>query len=226
MTDWARFLPLSNRDRADDAGVSRDRSPAVASVLTSTAAVLDARPDLLPAPTLRPEVTVEAAVRELLSELGAPWWRRWARAVGALESPRPEVAALASGALASALHARAAALGATARRASIHDLRTTVVLALELNAAHRAEIVVDPLVCGAAALDLALRSRMPQRAVVTARSLVAVDGDWRVGRGPELHASGAAIVLFLAGRADIPAESAPPALPGPGTDADEPRDLG
>lgn len=211
MTDWARFLPLSNRDRADDAAVSRDRSPAVAGLLTAMAAVLDARPELLPAPTLRPEVTVEAAVRELLSERGAPWRRRWARGIGALESPRPEVAAIAGDALASVLRSRAAALAGPERRASIHDLRATVVLALELDAAHGAAIVVDPLLCGAVALDLALRSRLPERAVVTARSLVATDGDWRVGRGPELRAPGAAIVLFLAGRADITPESPEPA---------------
>lgn len=207
MTDWARFLPLSSRDRADDAGVSRDRSPAVAGLLTAIAAVLDARPDLLSAPTLRDDVPVEAAVRDLLSELGAPWWRRWGRALGALESPRPEVAAVAADALASVLRARASDLAGPEHRASIHDLRATVVLALELNAAHGAAIVVDPLLCGAVALDLALRSRLPERAVVTARSLVATDGEWRVGRGPELPAPGAAIVLFLAGRADVPPES-------------------
>ena len=212
MTDWARFLPLSNRERAADATVSRDRSPAVSGLLSAIAVVLDARPVLLTAPILRPSVTVEAAVRELLSELGAPWWRRWARAVGALESPRPEVAAIEADALSSALHARAAALADPERRASIHDLRAAVVLALELNAAHDAAIAIDPLACGAVALDLALRSRLPERAVVTARSLVATDGEWRVGRGPELRAPGAAIVLFLAGRADVPPES-PEALP-------------
>lgn len=210
MTDWARFLPLSNRDRADDASVSRDRSPAVAGLLTAIAAAMDARPELLAAPTLRPGVTVDAAVRELLSELGAPWWRRWARGLGALESPRPEVAAIENDALASVLRSRAAALAGPERRASIHDLRATVVLALELDAAHGAAIVVDPLLCGAVALDLALRSRLPERAVVTARSLVATDGDWRVGRGPELGATGAAIVLFLAGRADVPPDSPSP----------------
>lgn len=220
MTDWARFLPLSNRDRADDAGVSRDRSPAVAGLLTAIATVLDARPDLIAAPTQRPAVTTEAAVRELLSELGAPWWRRWARAVGAAESPRAEVAAVASELLASALHARAADLSGPAQRASIHDLRSTVVLALELNSVHDAAIPVDPLVSGAVAVDLALRSRLPQRAVVTARSLTASDGDWRVGRGPELRAPGAAIVLFLAGRADLPPDSQT------GTPADDARDLG
>lgn len=209
MTDWGRFLPLSNRDRADDSGVSRDRSVAVASLLTAIATALDARPELLAAPTLRPDVTGEAAVRELLSELGSPWWRRWARGIGAVESPRPEVAAIAVDALPSSLHARAAALAAPQRRASIRDLSATLVLALECRAAHGVAIAVDPLVCGAVALDLALRSRLPQRAVVTARTLVASDGDWRVGRGPELTASGAAIVLFLAGRADVP-----PELPG------------
>ncbi len=207
MTDWARFLPLSNRDSAADTGVSRDRSPAVAALLSAIAEVLDARPAMLDAPTLRPAVTVEAAVREVLSELGAPWWRRWARSIGAVESPRAEVAAIDADVLASALRTRATALSQPDQRASIHDLRSTVVLALELNAALDAAIPVDSLLCGAVALDLALRSRLPQRAVVTARTLIASDGDWQVGRGPALRAPGAAIVLFLGGRADVPLES-------------------
>ena len=74
-----------------------------------------------------------------------------------------------------------------------------------------AAIEVDPFVSGAVALDLALRVRNLRRAVVTARTLVAVDGEWQVGRGPALPATAASIVLFLADRGGVPApvESAP-----------------
>lgn len=50
-----------------------------------------------------------------------------------------------------------------------------------------------------------VRVRNPRRAVVTARTLVAVDGEWQVGRGPALPATAASIVLFLAGRGGVPA---------------------
>jgi hypothetical protein len=41
-------------------------------------------------------------------------------------------------------------------------------------------------------------------AVVRDRTLAPTDADWRIGRGPELPGSAAAIVLFLFGRAGFP----------------------
>lgn len=209
MTDWARFLPLSNRDRGGDSAVIRDWSPATATLLDGIARVLDARPDLLAAPSLRPEVPTGAAVRQLLTELGAPWWMRWARALGAAESPSPEVAGLSDEALSSVVRARAISRSAPGARSSIRDLGAVLVLALDLRGAHGVAIDVDPFLCGAVALDLALRAPMLQRSIVTARTFVAVDSDWRVGRGHELRASAETIVLFLAGRGDVPPETLP-----------------
>ncbi len=209
MSDWARFLPLSNRDRGDESGAVGSWARPAAELLQAVAAVLDAQPSLLAAATLRPEVTVGADVRDLLTRLGSPWYVRWARASGALNSPSPAVAALDDAALASALRARSTAWKAPGARASIRDLGLVVAVALDLAATHEAPFAIDPLVCGAVALDLAVRSRLPQRSVVTARSLVATDGEWRVGRGPELASTGAAIVLFLAGRGDVPPEDSP-----------------
>ncbi len=218
MTDWARDLPLSNRDRSGDAAASNDWSGPTAALLEQVAAVLDARPALLAESSLRPGVTTAAAVREALSDLGAPWWTRWASALGAAERVTPAVAATDDDALPSALRARAAALADPGRRAGIRDLGAALVLALDLRAAHGLMLTVDPLPCGAVALDLALRSRNPERALLTARTLVAVDGDWRVGSGPRLPSTGAAIVLFLARRAGLPPEVDEP-LPSPSLDA-------
>ena len=205
MTDWARFLPLSNRDRGDERDVGTAWSPATAALLEAIAAAMDARPDLLAAPTLRPDVTTAAAVRQLLSDLDARWYTGWARALYAARATSLSIAQTADEALASAVRARAV----PGARSSIRDLGLVVVLALDLRATHGLALTVDPLLCGAVALDLALRAPMPQRSVVTARTFVAVDGGWRVGRGPALSASAASIVLFLAGRADVPPESAP-----------------
>ncbi len=206
MSDWARFLPLSNRDRGDESGAVGAWAWPAAELLQAVAGVLDAQPSLLTAATLRPEVTVGADVRDLLTRLGSPWYVRWARAWGALPTPSATIAAIDDLALPSALRGRAQALAEPRARVSIRDLGLIVTVALDLVATRQAVIAVDPLVCGAVALDLALRSRLPQRSVVTARTLVATDGDWRVGRGPELLSTGAAIVLFLAGRAGVPPE--------------------
>lgn len=211
MSDWARFLPLSNRDRGDESGAVGAWARPAAELLQSVAGVLDAQPSLLTAATLRPEVTVGADVRDLLTRLGSPWYVRWARAWGALPTPSATTAAISDVALSSALRGRAQALSEPRARVSIRDLGLILAVALDLTATHRASIAADPLVCGAVALDLALRSRLPQRSVVTARTLVATDGDWRVGRGPELRSTGAAIVLFLAGRAGVPPEVPPDA---------------
>lgn len=142
VTDWARFLPLSNRDGDDDGAVSRDRSPAVAQLLRAIATALDAQPTLHTAPTLRPQVSGNAAVREVLSELRAPWWRRWATSVGAVEVPRPEVAAIPVAELPGALRARAGTLVQPGVRAGIRDLGSVLVLALDLKAAHDLAIEV------------------------------------------------------------------------------------
>jgi hypothetical protein len=206
VSDLARFLPLSNRDRGDESGAVGAWAQPAAELLHAVAGVLDAQPALLPAASLRPEVTVGADVRDLLTRLGSPWYVRWARAWGALPTPSAGVAALTEAELPSAVRERAVAWAVPGARVSIRDLGLVFAVALDLTTTHKAGIAVDPLVCGAVALDLALRSRLPQRSVVTARTLVATDGDWRVGRGPELLSTGAAIVLFLAGRAGVPPE--------------------
>ena len=218
MSDLARFLPLSNRDRGDESGAVGAWAQPAAELLHAVAGVLDAQPALLPAATLRPEVTVSSDVRDLITRLGSPWYVRWARAWGAMPTPSTTIAAIDNVALPSALHASAEALAAPGARVSIRDLGLVVAVALDLQAMHGAPVTVDPLSCGAVALDLAVRSRHPQRSLVTARTLVASDAGWRVGRGPELRSTGAAIVLFLAGRGGVPPEVSP--------DAEGPSDLG
>lgn len=206
MTDWGRYLPLSNRDRSGDSRTTGDWSPPTATLLEQVAAVLDARPALLTAPTLRTEVTTAAAVREMLSVIGAPWWTRWAQALAIGDPVSAVVAATPDDALSSALRARALALRSPERRAGIRDLGAALVLALDLRAAQNLVLDIDPLLCGAVALDLALRARNPERALLSARTLVAVDGDWQVGSGRRLPSASAAIVLFLARRAGLPPE--------------------
>ncbi len=218
MTDWGRYLPMSNRDRSGDAAASGDWSRPTAALLEHVAAVVDARPTLLTAATLRADVTTAAAIREALSALDARWWTRWARTLGAAEPVSPAVAATPDDALSSALRARAVALAAPERRASIRDLGTAVVLALDLRAAHGLVLDIDTFLCGAVALDLAVRARHPERALLGARTLVAVDGDWRVGAGPILPSASDAIVLFLAGRAGLPPQADEP-LPSSTPDA-------
>lgn len=209
MTDWARFLPLSNRDRGDESSVSRNWSRAASGMLLGIAAVLDARPEVLDFPTLRPDVSVAAATREVLVLLRSTRWQRAAARLGfagasAVDSAHPDAAALTDDELADAVQAEALERSAARARTTVRELGAVLVLALDLRASIGAAIEVDPFVSGAVALDLAVRAPHPRRGVVTARTLVAVDGEWQVGRGPELPATAASIVLFLAGRGGVP----------------------
>ncbi|MDO9590839.1 MAG: hypothetical protein Q7J04_06825 [Microcella sp.] len=218
MTDWARFLPLSNRDRGDESSVSRNWSRATCGMLLGLAAMLDAHPESLAYPTLRPDVSVAAATREMLVQLRSTPWQRAAARLGAVESASPDTTALTDHELADAVQAEALVRSAARARTSVRELGAVLVLALDLRASIDAAVEVDPFVSGAVALDLAVRAPHPRRSVVTARTLVAIDGDWQVGRGPALTATAASIVLFLAGRGAVPpsvehdADSVPPPL--------------
>ncbi len=204
MTDWARFLPLSNRDRGDESSVTRNWSRATSGMLLGLAAVLSARPESLEQPTLRPTVSVAEATREVLVQVRSTRWQRAAARLGAVESANTSAAAISDAELADAVQAEALSRSAARARTSVRELGAVLVLALDLRASIGAAIEVDPFVSGAVALDLALRAPHPRRSVVTARTLVAIDGGWQVGRGPVLEATAASIVLFLAGRGGVP----------------------
>jgi len=96
VTDWSRYLPLSNRARNTDGEVTRNWARPASGLLLSLANLLDTRPEALSRETLRAGVTVEAAVRELLTLRRWNGWQRLAARVGAQEIPSPEVAALGS----------------------------------------------------------------------------------------------------------------------------------
>ncbi|MER3389305.1 MAG: hypothetical protein RJQ01_04655 [Microcella sp.] len=204
MTDWSRFLPLSNRPRDADGEVTRNWARPASGLLLSLANLLDARPEALRRETLRPAVSVDAAVRELLTLRRWSGWQRFAARVGAQEMPSAEVAALDPDRLASALREAAMQLSTARARCSVREFGEILVAALDLGTALDVDLGVDPFASGAVALDLAVRAPVPRRSVLTARTLVATDSEWQVGSGPALPATASSIVLFLAGRGGVP----------------------
>jgi len=204
VTDWSRFLPLSNRPRDAGGEVTRNWARPASGLLLSLANLLDHRPETLSRETLRPGVTVDAAVRELLTLRRWTGWQRLAARAGAQESPSPEVAALDADRLASALREDAMTLSAARARCSVREFGEILVAALDLGSALDVDLGVDPFASGAVAIDLAVRAPAPRRSVLTARTLVATDSEWQVGTGPALPATASSIVLFLAGRGGVP----------------------
>ncbi|MER3392837.1 MAG: hypothetical protein RIC81_10030 [Microcella pacifica] len=204
MTDWSRFLPLSNRPRGDDGEVTRNWARPASGLLLSLANLLETRPESLARETLRPGVSVDDAVRELLTLRRWSGWQRFASRLGAHEIPSPEVAALDADRLAPALRAEAMSLSGATARCSVREFGEILVAALDLGTALEVDLGVDPFASGAVAVDLAVRAPTPRRSVLTARTLVAVDSEWQVGTGPALPATASSIVLFLAGRGGVP----------------------
>jgi hypothetical protein len=222
VSDWARHLPLSNRGRRDESGVTADRSAATAAVLVALAETLTARPDLLSAPTRQDGVRVEHALRQALTRMRWSRWQRVLASVGALDAPDDELRDAPVTALPDLMRVEAAERVSGSRPTSVRALGEVAVLALDLRSTHDADITVDPDALGAIALDLALRQPIDRRAVLGARALRAVDGGWQVGTGRPLYATSADIVLFLAGRAGLPAELPEPApRPRPRDDDDD-----
>jgi len=204
VTDWSRFLPLSNRPRGDDGEVTRNWARPASGLLLSLANLLESRPESLTRATLRPAVSVDAAVRELLTLRGWSRWQRFVSRLGAHEIPSPEVAAVDADRLAPALREEAMTLSGATARCSVREFGEILVAALDLGTALEVDLGVDPFASGAVAVDLAVRAPTPRRSVLTARTLVAVDSEWQVGTGPALPAPASSIVLFLAGRGGVP----------------------
>lgn len=213
VSDWGRYLPMSNRRRGDEREVTANRARETAVVLRALAGLVEAEAAARPEPLARPLTagTIEDALRALLTRLRLSAGQRLAVALGALDVPSAEVVAIEADRLAAALHAEAERFDAAGARASVATLGEAVVTALEVAEGIRRPLAIEPTTLGAVALDRALRAPLERRSVARARTLVASDGDWRLGTGPELRAPGAAIVLFLAGRGALPVhEPAPP----------------
>lgn len=193
MSDLSRHLPLSRRPRHDESAVSGDWSVPFAAALRHVAGALETA-DTEPS---------RAIAGRLLWRLGSGRLSR-ASALLAGRDGALEAASRPGGELAAELRA----LADSARRRGVGDLAVAVVGALDVDEADptAAPAPVEATALGAVAIARALTAPLAIRAVVAGTTLVADDGDWRVGRGPAIHAPGASIVRFLYGRSGVPAE--------------------
>jgi hypothetical protein len=185
MSDLPRYLPLSQRPRHDESGVTGDWAPRLAAVLEILAAVLDGE--------------APAVVRDDVARLA---WRlranRRARLGARLRRREPLSLSDDQSAV---LRSIAADHG---RRRALGDLAAAVVTTLDVADAAGRPVDIDSVTLGAVAVARALSAPLPIRAVLTGVTLVAAEGDWSVGRGPEHRAHGADIVRFLYGRTGLP----------------------
>jgi len=216
MDDMARDLPLSQRPKRDESTVTANWAAHRGAILLEIAGMLE---ELSAAewelPTLRAGFTVRHVVGELV------WLARGSARQRAVAAGRRALAdrtgfAAASRALVlEQSQMEPAELVRAVRGLAVDDLSghgarsvaalaPAVVAAFDLTAATGSMIAIDPMASGAVALARSLSAPVAIRAVVTARTLVATDAEWRVGRGPELPGTAAGIVLFLFGRGAPP----------------------
>ena len=172
--DFARYLPLSQRRSDDESNVTGDRRAEIAAVVREGHRLI---------------LTAPAEERDARARTFA------ANAGLVLPEPPAEPAA--------ALPLMAGAIEAGERR-NVADLERAVRAALLLSDALGEEARIAPLTLGAVAMYASTTAPFDRRAAVSGHAVVAVDGDWRLGQGPELHGTAEGIVRFLIGLSDVP----------------------
>jgi len=175
MPDFARHLPLSNRPRSNESGVTGDRRVAIADAVDEAARVL--------ASVIEEEAEFEARARRFLEEAGL--------GTGAAGGSPSELLQLAE------------TIRAGRRRNTrllVHTVRALLVLGDSVEVEPR----VAAHVSGAVALAATGSAPFERRAVLRGHTVRAVDEGWSFGNGPVLEGRGREIVRFVLALDDIP----------------------
>lgn len=197
MADFRRYLPLSNRELQDESNVSSDWRPLTAQSLARFADLLQAMPESAwQAESMRPlgrreRMSVAAAVDRLARRVESSRFELLFPSGAAERAPDEMIAAL--------------------RRAAQSPLRRGVadLVALALTCYDIAYPLglpdpLDPKASGAAVLARAASADSAIRSIVKQRTLAPTDATWRIGTGPEIRATAAVLLLWVAGRDVLP----------------------
>jgi hypothetical protein len=227
VSDVSKYLPLSQRPRDDESGVSGDWTARHSAALATLTARIER---FSPAEWDAAGGRAGWSVRETIGDLE---WRLTtgvsgralavarrllahpARPAAVAEHIARERGAAPRDELREALRSAAT----DGRRRPVRDLAAVVVASLDVDP----DLPIDPLTLGAVALARSLSAPLPIRAVIRTVTLTASDGGWSVGRGPTVRARGADIVRFLYGRAGLPTNTME-GTDGTPRDRSQPRD--
>jgi hypothetical protein len=204
VADFARYLPLSQRPRSDERGVTSDRRELTATMLRALAEALQAAGETGWRAAADDGPTVERAVARLVSGFDRTPSRRALdtarRALGidGRTEDQDEPIAGASDA-AAALEVRATLITERPQPTGIVELDDAVVAAILVGDALGRPLVIPPLASGSVALRRAAAAPTPIRAVISGHSLHAMDAAWTIGNGPVLVGTAHELIRFLAG---------------------------
>lgn len=193
MSDIPKYLPLSQRPRRDESGVTGNWAHATGTILGQLANIVDGLSD--------------EQWTSIADDANATLWHVTSTRVQRLQrrraAPKPR-----DGVATGLRDAATAALDPTAKR-PLHTLSAAVFGTVAVADRLGTPVALDPIATGAVALARSLSAPLPIRAVLKDTSLVATDADWRVGTGPVHYGTVTAILLFLFGRGPVPNEAPP-----------------
>ncbi len=204
MADFARYLPLSQRPRSDERGVTSDRRELTATMLRALAEALRTAGDAGWRAGAEDGTTVERSVVRLVAGFDRTASRRALdtarRALGVEGRSDDEAERFASAAdAAAALEVRATMIIERPQPTGIVELDDAVVAAILVGDALGRPIAIPPLASGSVALRRAAAAPTPIRAVISGHSLHATDAAWTIGHGPVLVGTAHELIRFLAG---------------------------
>ncbi|KQV05186.1 maleylpyruvate isomerase family mycothiol-dependent enzyme [Leifsonia sp. Root112D2] len=219
MAEFAKYLPLSQRPRVDETGVSSHWDAAIGGILVRLAGMLEGlTPEQWESPSLCEGWRVRDVAGHLVWRVGSSTGQMLKTGlreyVGTHVNPMRAMdvlslrAAEASYAtlVAQLRHIAALKLAGTGRL-GLGELTEVVVHGFDMAQPLGIDLAIDGTVTGAVALGRTMILPLEKKEVLRRRTLVATDADWKLGRGPEIHGSAEAIVLFLFGRGPLPAAS-------------------
>jgi hypothetical protein len=186
MADFSRFLPLSNRPREDESGVTSDRRAAIAELVDEAARIL----------TAMDRAAASTETQAFLS--------------GARLASEADATEADAGRRLSELADRIR----RGRKRPVSALSRTLGALLRL-AGHAGVVPhVSERTSGSVALYAVTTAPFDRRAVVAGHQLRATDADWAFGNGPVLEGTALGIVAFLLGISDDPPRRRSPGSTG------------
>ena len=212
MADFAKYLPLSQRAVGDESGANSNWRGHLEATLTATADLLGGltaeqldMPSLCAGWRVRDVAghiiwRVGSSNRKLLSTAARAYFGHFVDPNRAIDVVSRAVAEATQAELVARIRQIAAVKAAGHGRHGITELTEVVVHGYDLAHPLGLTLPVAPAASGAVALRRSLIAPTGIKAVLRARTLVATDAGWRVGRGPELPGTAEALVLFLFGR--------------------------
>ena len=212
MADLSKYLPLSQRRVGDESGANSNWRAYLVSTLTATADLLAElsdeqweTPSLCAGWRVRDVAghvvwRVGSSNRQLVSTAARAYLGHFINPNRAIDVLSRAAAEAPPADLVAQIRQIAADKAAGRGRHGITELTEAVVHGLDLAHPLGLKLPVAPPVSGAVALRQSLIAPTEIKAILRARTLVATDANWRVGRGPELLGTAEAHLLFLFGR--------------------------